>query len=35
VLRETSLFQRRGGGTDGDWQYIKALDPPLQGHVIV
>ena len=26
VLRETSFFQRRGGGTDGDWQYIKALD---------
>ena len=28
VLRETSFFQRRGGGTDGDWQYIKALDMP-------
>ena len=26
VLRETSFFQRGGGGTDGDWQYIKALD---------
>jgi SEC-C motif-containing protein len=35
VLRETSFFQRRGGRTDGDWQYIKALAPLSQGHDIV
>ena len=26
VLRETSFFQRSGGGSDGDWLYIKALE---------
>ena len=25
VLRETSLFQRRGGGLSGDWLYIRPL----------
>ena len=28
VLRETSFFQRSGGGSDGDWLYIKALETP-------
>ena len=34
VLRETSFFQRSDGSSDGDWQYIKPLDSPLQGHDI-
>jgi hypothetical protein len=25
-LRELSFFQRRGGCSDGDWLYIKALN---------
>lgn len=25
TLRETSFFQREGGGCDGDWLYIRAL----------
>ena len=26
LLRELSFFQRRGGCSDGDWLYIKALN---------
>ena len=30
VLRETSLFQRRDGRSDGAWLYIRATEEPLE-----